>query len=38
MIDIIFQFAYYLHKRKTNIQKYNKLLPNPFITGENKNS
>ncbi|EHG15210.1 hypothetical protein HMPREF9138_02083 [Prevotella histicola F0411] len=38
MIDIIFQFTYSLHKRKANIQKYNKLLPNPFITGENKNS
>ena len=38
MIDIIFQCTYSLHKRKTNIQKYNKLLPNPFITGENKNS
>ena len=38
MIDIIFQFTYSLHKRKTNIQKYNKLLPNSFITGENKNS
>ena len=36
MIDIIFQFTYSLHKRKTNIQKYNKLLPNSFITGENK--
>jgi len=38
MIDIIFQFAYYLHKRKTNIQQYNKILTNPFISGENKNS
>ena len=36
MIDIIFQFTYSLHKRKTNIQKYNKLLPKSFITGENK--
>ncbi len=38
MIDIIFQFAYYLHKRKANIQQYNKIQTNPFISGENKNS
>ena len=38
MIDIIFQFTYSLHKRKANIQKYNKPLTNPFISGENKNS
>ncbi len=38
MIDIIFQFTYSLHKRKTNIQKYNKPLANPFISKENKNS
>ena len=38
MIDIIFQFTYSLHKRKANIQQYNKILTNPFISGENKNS
>ena len=38
MIDIIFQFTYSLHKRKANIQQYNKIQTNPFITGENKNS
>ena len=38
MIDIIFQFTYSLHKRKTTKQQYNKILINPFITEENKNS